>query len=146
VADMLKNPWVIGILSSVIAGLILLRIGKARSSTEKENKAMSFLSPGQVIRELDKLPPLQRESAAKSYDGIPVSLEVTLEDAFHDPTMGKPRIIMLHKRNYQISTFVDLEQYPEFRVMKKGHKFRVEAEIASAALGDMTLKNCKFYF
>jgi len=158
--EALTNPWVIGIGTTIIAGIIVglilyyvFRIGKAEPRKQMssslpaiEEKPISNILPKEIIEHLDSLPPLQRESAAKNYEGIKVSWEVTLRSAFFNRVNGEPYVIMVHERNYQIVCSVDLEQYPELRVMKEGHQFRIEGEIASVGRLGIRLRNCRFHF
>ncbi|MBI2853170.1 MAG: hypothetical protein HYX84_08775 [Chloroflexi bacterium] len=174
--EFFTNPWVIGIgstvIASVIAGLVLYHgfgIGKAKAQKQTSNpqqhtipisshppieekieeKPKNTLLPEEIIGYLDGLPPFQRESAAKNYEGITVSWDVTLfststglhgETYLNVSSQGKSQPPI-------ICPVQDLARYPEVKVMKKGIPFRVEGQIDHVSnLGVIALHNCQFHF
>jgi hypothetical protein len=154
--EWLRNPWVIGIGSAVIAGLILyyaFGIGKAKPRRQMssglpagEETPISKLPPKEITGYLHSVPPLQKEAAAKNYEGIRVSWEVNLEAA-HPAYDGKLHLMMLDKEKYPwVCCDVDPSNYPELRIMKKERLFRTEGEIKSANEAIIELINCQLRF
>jgi hypothetical protein len=112
--EFLANPWVIGIGTALIAGLILyfvFGIGKPKSKhgqittaiQEKKHStlppipvesAMNDITPQNIKRYLNSLPPLQRDSAAENYKGIRVSWKLNLAYA-NTTSSGKLHLMML---------------------------------------------------
>lgn len=165
--EFFANPWVIGIGTAVIAGLILyfgFGIGKSKPKhdqiatvTEEKNRSTSppvpaeqttsDITPQDIIEYLDSLPPLQKDSAAEHYKGIKVSWLVNLRSG-HNVKNGKLRLMMGTKGSVRPWIFceVDPKQYPLLRVIKKNQSFRVDGEIKQVSSGDIDLKNCRLSF
>ena len=164
--EFFTNPWVIGIGTAVIAGLVLyfgFGIGKSKPKhdqiatvTEERNRstsppvpaeqAPSDITPQDIIKYLDSLPPLQKDSAAEHYKGIKVSWMLNLQDGRTLPD-GKFHMMMLSKGEYPwVYCDVDPEQYPILRVINKTQLFTVEGEIEAAQKGTIELKNCQLFF
>jgi len=165
--EALTNPWVIGIGTTIIAGLILyygFGIGKAKprkqtsnhqehpmpvSSHPVEERSRSNLLPEEIMGYLNGLPPFQRQSAAKNYEGITVSWEVTLLNVDTTPD-GETYLLVYSKgelRHPIKCPVEDLARYPEVKIMKEGVQFRVEGHIDHVSdLGLITLRNCQFHF
>jgi len=172
----LSNPWFTGIVASIIAGLILyfiFGVGKAkskqklngqvtiipdnsakgpipgsnvRSTTPTDIPVKPSVTPDEIDKYLDHLPPLQREASAQNYVGIKVSWAVKLKSSF---TSGGKQYLML---TYGSSIFtnvmcqIDLAKYPEIRVMKEGHPMIVEGTISSVERLRVNLQDCTFIF
>ena len=171
--EFFTNPWVIGIGTGVIVGLILyfvLGIGKHKSRPgqlttqltttiqEKNHStpppvpaqdAMSNITLKNIKKYLDSLPPLQRDSAADNYKGIKVSWKVNLHGVSTLPDR-KLRLHMYHRGDlfsFQINcTVEDPNQYPLLRVINKTQLFTVEGEIEKITPISIALKNCQFIF
>jgi hypothetical protein len=165
--EFFTNPWVIGIGTAVIAGLILrfaLGVGKPKPKhgqiatvTEERNRstsppvpaeqAPSDITPLDIIDYLDSLPPLQKDSAAEHYKGIKVSWQVYLTSG-HALGKGKLRLMMGVKKSIRPWIFceVDPKQYPLLRVIKKTQSFRVDGKIKQVSGGDIELENCRLSF
>jgi len=165
--EFFTNPWVIGIGTAVIAGLVLyfgFGIGRPKPKhdqistfTEEKNRstsppvpteqATSDITPQDIIKYLDSLPPLQKDSAAQHYKRIKVSWLVHLWSG-HNLENGKLRLMMGTKGSLRPWIFcdVDPEQYPLLRVIKEPQSFRVDGEIKEVSGSDIYLKNCRLSF
>jgi len=165
--ELFTNPWVIGIGTAVIAGLILrfvFGVGKSKpkhyqisTATEDKNpsasppvpteQAAGDITPQDIMNYLDGLPPLQKDSAAQHYKGIKVSWLVNLRNGYNLEN-GKLRLIMGTKGKLFPWIFcdVDPEQYPLLRVIKETQPFRVDGEIKQVSGHDIDLKNCRLSF
>ena len=105
------------------------------------------LTPDGIIRHVLALPPFQRQSAAKNYEGIRVSWRLRLFSA--DAYAGKAYV------NGDMTDFsstvrceVDLDRYPEFKVMEPGRPFWVEGRVSTVdhALRLISLTGCSFRY
>jgi len=165
--EFFTNPWVIGIGTGVIVGLILyfvFGIGKSKPKydqiatvTEEKHRstsppvpaeqATSDITPQDIIKYLDSLPPLQKDSAAQHYKGIKVSWLVNLQSG-HKLANGKLRLMMTTKGSLRPWIFceADPEQYPLLRVIKETQSFRVDGKIKQISFSDIELKNCRLSF
>jgi hypothetical protein len=165
--DLVSNPWFIGIGASVIAGLLLyfvFGIGKTKhkpehaksdivthSDTESSSvmpvvKPDSIPTPKEISEYLHGLPPLQIDQAARNYQGISVRWEVELSSSFN--ANGKQYIILNSQEHGGLSIVcpIDIEKYPQLKILKKGHPFIVEGIIVSVDIGKINLDSCHLYF
>jgi hypothetical protein len=162
--EILTNPWVIGIGTAVIAGLILrfvFGIGKSKpkhdqAATITESKGLSKsplvpteqltndITPQHIMDYLGNLPPLQKDSAGDHYKVINVSWLLTLR-AGHKLENGKLRLMMRPKGKAfpWVYCQVDPNQYPVLRVIKETQELRVDGEIKGVSGHDIYLKNCR---
>ena len=155
--EFLTNPWVIGIGTAVIAGVILyftFRIWIPKSkhdqiSTEVPGQSTtSDITPNNIISYLKSLPPLQQESAAEHHKGIRVSWKVTLEGGT-TLSDGESYLLMLYEGKSLsplVTCSLDPNKYPILRVTKKTQLFTVEGEIEEVTLSEIRLKNCRLFF
>jgi hypothetical protein len=115
------------------------------SPTTSSETSKSNISPREIFKYLDSIPPFQRDSIAKNYKDIKVKWDVQFSNYF---SSGGIHYLML---TYQGSIFsdilcqVDLVKYPEFRVIQKDQKLVVEGIIDSVD-NKVNLKNCSFTF
>lgn len=84
--NVLTNPHFMGISITVIAGLILayfFGIGKEKTDTTSINKGTKFnkITPAQIRKALDNLPPYQKDDIAKNYKGYRIKWSLQLESA-----------------------------------------------------------------
>ena len=164
--EFFTNPWVIGIGTAVIAGLVLYFIfgilkpkskhGQLATTNQERNHSTpppvpveistDVITPQSISKYLNSLPPLQQDSAAEHYKGIKVSWMLNLQDGYTLPD-GKFHIMMRSKGEYPwVYCDVDPEQYPILRVINKTQLFTVEGEIKAANKGTIELKNCQLFF
>jgi len=167
--EFFTNPWVIGIGTGVIVGLILrfvFGVGKPKSkhsqiatATQEKNHstpppipaqgATSDITPTNIKEYLDSLPPLQRDLAAENYKGIKVSWKVHLSSA---STLFDRKLHLYMYFSGQFPhkivtcTVEDPQQYPILRVIKETQVFTVEGEIEEVKDTAIKLKNARFFF
>lgn len=170
--EFFTNPWVIGIGTAIIAGVIVALIlrfvfgiwkpkpkhNQISPTIEDKNhstpppvlseKTISDITPKKIREYLDSLPPLQKDSAAENYKGIRVSWKVNLAGASTQRD-GKLYLVMFPPERLpftSIACTVDPDQYPILRVIKKDQTFTIEGEIEEARSSSIELKNCRFFF
>ncbi len=169
--DIFANPWVIGIGTAVIAGLVLyfvFGIGKPKRKHQLDKpaaitqhdiqqnaqaalpsvsveKGKSNITANEIYEYLKSLPPLQRDTAALNYKGIKVSWKVNLSYGFHQRS-GELNLGMRDKEHNSVYCNIDDALYPELKIIKSDQEFIVEGEITEAHLGGITLKNCRLFF
>lgn len=170
--EFFSSPWFIGIGTAVVAGLIVelilyfvfgkgkkkpkLEPDKTVTNTQSNIQSLSnnlntspsvAFTPQDIQKELHKLPPFQVEQAAKNYEGIQVKWTVVLSSIFSLPT-GDKYIITRIKDTMSptITCPIDIEDYPQLKVIKNDQPFIIEGTIASVILGNIYLKNCRLFF
>jgi hypothetical protein len=164
--EFFTNPWLIGIGTAVIAGLILhfgFGIGKPKpkdsqiaTTIQEKNHSTPLpqpldsisndITPSKITNYLRTLPPVQQESAAAHYKGIKVSWKLNLQHT-HTISGVKLHLMMLNNGKYPwVYCDVDPNEYPILRVIKKNQLFTVQGEIESVSSGTIILKNCQLFF
>jgi hypothetical protein len=164
--EFFTNPWVIGIGTPIIAGLILYFVfGIGKPKTKHNQVPTTFqgnnhstplpqspdiisntITPNEIKDYLRSLPPAQQESSAAHYKDIRVSWKLNLEHA-RTVSGGKLHLMMLSNGKYPwVCCDVNPNEYPILRVIKKTQLFTVEAEIDSVRPGTIWLKNCQLFF
>ena len=165
--ETLANPWFIGVATSVIGGILLyygFRTVKAKTRNPNSNfkdgteenltvsspagneKEINKLLPKDIVQYLRSLPPFQKESAGKNYEGIKVAWEVNLQYTTQI-SKGNQLLIMFHKgKPPSVSCVVDVGHYPELKIIKQDQDFIIEGEIKSAREAGIELTNCRFRF
>ena len=101
------------------------------------------ISPKEVINQVSDGPLLQREGKAKSYIGLKVDWEgflftIHMRDEIHAN-------VRLSSSKMSLTPFIDTEvkidDYPQLKVLKEGHKIKVTGEIVKVGSSDITLRN-----
>jgi hypothetical protein len=145
--NLFSNPYTIGIISAVIAGLILyfvFGIGKEKKDSTSVDKTAKFnkITPVQIIKTLDNIPPYQKDDVAKNYKGYRIKWKLQLESAYKSDGRN---IRIQASWNGGIRPLIYLsvnsKKYPEFKNMKQGKKFIVEGSIKNVD-SIIDLENC----
>jgi hypothetical protein len=169
-SDLLANTWVVTIVGTVVAGVVVglilyfgFGIGKSNDKQKKaENnpqieptkqpdnltkKTYDKLTPLEIRDYLRNLPPFQREDAADHYKGIKVSWVVSIEYSEKRPN-GNVFLMTEYERHISPSIYLEIElvKYPELKIINKDQEFRIEGEIDTISSGSIKLTNCKLYF
>jgi hypothetical protein len=109
-------------------------------------KNITNISPFDITEQLNNTPPMQVDNVAKNYKGINVSWRLNLENA-HETSSGLTRLMLLNNGIYPwVFCDIELDKYPQFKIINKNELFTVKGEIESVEGGTITLKNCKFKF
>jgi hypothetical protein len=162
--DILANPWVVGIGTAIIAGLVLyyaFGIGRTKhmrhktgpeshpqpvTNSREERGSISSVTPKQIVKYLRSLPPLQTDLVANNYKGIKVRWKVNLETA-RPLAEGKLHLMLLNRGEYPwVICEVESKRYPELGIIKKNTLFTIQGEIESVDEGTIHLKDCQLYF
>ncbi len=134
--EFLSNPWTIGIggtfIASLAAGLLLYYWPRVLSRLTTRRKPSLAPNPKQIMDQLDAVPPLQRDQVAANYKGIPVKWNVNLYST--STTHSGQTVVFVRYKNRRvpvISFAIDLETYPQLKVLLPKHPIVVEGEIGS---------------
>jgi len=150
-----SNPWVIGIGITVIGGLILwlilyfiFGVGKSKHTTVAPSSApntKNSVTPEEIIQTLDKTPPYQRNDAAKNYIGLEVFWLVEFKSI---TTLNGMQLIAMPPNEYGpvIICPIDIEHYPQFKIMKSGENITIEGTIAEVKYSEIYLRDCNIHF
>lgn len=90
--------------------------------------------PDQIIAEIHALPPAQRDNAMHNYDNLLVKWRVIYSNASTPNPNGPLEMYFtsLRKRNEErVVCRADLEQHPELKTLKQGHKLWLAGKIES---------------
>jgi len=164
--EIFTNPWLVGIGTTIIAGLVLyfvFGIGKTNPKHEKTKTTMviqpniesspsepstSRPTPEEIRESLKILPPFQVEQAAKNYKGIAVKWTVVLISCSTSPFGGRQYVLAHPPSGHSpyIDLYTDIEKYPRLKILSEGQTFTVEGIIASVGITEISLVNCRLYF
>jgi hypothetical protein len=103
------------------------------------------ITPEGILEYLNNLPPFQFDKTAKNYEGIDVKWKVVLGSSF---LVDNEQYITMHSPKHifpPIVCQINIEKYPQLKIMKKGHEFTIEGTIASVERMGINLNNCRFY-
>ena len=154
-----KN-WIFSGIGVFILTLIMSGILYVAKTGNQQNDIrspkMSEPTPQQICDTLDKLPPLQKEDIAKSYEGIKIDWQLEFNSANKNKTMfeeyrGKYIDIAFHIPGPNLSRLVwcwkvKLSDYPEFKVMIPGKMVRVRGIIGHIDALSITVENVVFSY
>ena len=106
-------------------------------------------TPDQVIESLSALAPFQRDKVAESYVGQSVEWKVSFHNIISISESRKD--LLLFNENYQLTPAiychnVDLQKYPEFKLMKEKEKFSLKGKIKSIQSDTFILEDCEYFF
>jgi hypothetical protein len=145
------EPVLIAIVIAILAGVVLLVIeyrtkwfAKSLSARDRESPTevrdtpptssrgyREHPSPREVIEEIEKLPPFQRETAEEHYTGLRVKWRTAYLDVLRKE--GNRATLVMRDESHVYPAIVceiDTSEYPEARTAKSGHKVWVSGEIA----------------
>jgi len=95
--------------------------------------------PREIIQEINERPPFQQPTAAESYLGLRVSWDATFESVFQ-VSSGLWHMCLCDRGSYPwIYCDVDIKDFPELKIAKKGAQLRVAGEIIVISDGTITL-------
>jgi hypothetical protein len=135
---------------SMIAGRDIV-VGGEKKTVVEERKSVSNdhtqVTPEQIFEYLDGLPPLQRDSASRNYQGIKVSWLVKFGNAVSHNN-GQLLLIMRYSYNFMsigVTCMISVRSYPKLKIIKEDHEFLIEGtiEFIDSAARRINLKNCK---
>jgi hypothetical protein len=122
----------------VLTGTILLVVS-FRSTQEVQ---LTHPNPQEIQDEINKVATYKQGEIAKSYVDLPVTWAVTLFSI--NSNTGGDRIQASSVDNELISIFftINIDDYPQLKIMKQGEEFIVQGTITSANLYYIDLGNC----
>jgi len=138
---------------SVIAGRDIV-IGEKQKTIIKEKVSVLDnhvqVTPEEIVEYLNGLPPLQRKSGSRSYQGIKVSWLVKFKNAVPQKN-GKLFLITHYPYNFMwinVTCTVSKRSYPKLKIIEKNHSIQLEGVVESVDPISMTinLKNCRLDF
>ena len=100
-------------------------------------------SPREIIHGLDGLPPYQALQVRDSYKGIKVIWKLT----FYTLNLREEGTTFLMLRDQGkdpwVYCVVNLEEYPELKIIKEGHVLWVAGTVSSVEISGINLKDCR---
>lgn len=115
----------------------------------KKSKNVSKLSPEDILKQLESVPPFQQKEVSKNYSGIKVVWNVLFRSAYVEKTGddgNNVRLILSPNNGYLrplINCHVNINEYPELKVSKKNTKITIAGEILEVSTLLIDLKNVK---
>jgi hypothetical protein len=155
-------------LLTLVAGIVVVVVGlileyrtkwfaraleSARGKQDGVDEYMAHPTPSEIAVELDRLPVLQQESAAKRFVGRKVDWFVLLREVGNTEKEKGRRVSARDYSQYAAAVMfdVDLDKYPEFSILGPQHNLRkrlhVKGEISEIKrepnnMWGFTLSNC----
>ena len=122
------------------------------NSNTKQITTQLAIEPKRNITPLDidkafiDLPPFQIEQVAKNFQGIKVEWLIELSSIFS--VENKWYLITRYPEQSfpQIVCPIDVEKYPQLKIMKSGETFKINGTIVSVEKGKINLDKCSLYF
>jgi len=95
-----------------------------------------------IVQTIEKLPPYQREEAAKNYVGLPISWETTFVSLSISQDIAR-LFLNINDRYPWITCSVKLNEYPELKVANSGTRIRLTGSIKYVRGHDIELEKVK---
>lgn len=100
------------------------------------------LYPDSILKEIDKVPPLQRPSVVEGYKGLTVQWQTSFIDAVPFGKRDSIHLMLLGQGSHPwIYCDVSIKDYPELKVMKESTRIIVIGKIAEIAFGKISLRD-----
>jgi hypothetical protein len=127
-----NKEWLFsGVGIALISGLIFIvrRILSNKKWPFDENEFKIKPFPRDIVKEVDSVPPFQVNEKERSYIGLKIQWKCTLQD-IKKRNGDEILISFLDRGNYPwIYCNVSTNQYPEFKILKKGESAWVAGKI-----------------
>ena len=105
------------------------------------------IKPEDIIKEIENAPPFQRDDVAKNYENISVNWDVYFESIFDKGNKEIRLMLGANSFGYPwIYCSVNLEEYPEIKVIKTGKRIWITGKIARVRGHEIYLTGCKLKF
>jgi hypothetical protein len=104
------------------------------------------ITPNEIEKALEDLPPFQIQQGTNNFVGLEVDWLVELRSTF---TIENQLYLITSSPNSYLLDIVfpiDIEQYPQLKIMKEGEQFVVKGKIADVYSNKITLDHCSLQF
>jgi len=147
--EFIKNnyQWIFSGVGISVLTLLYFVIRKLFRKKKTKNKSEVFnLLPDEIIKEMDKIPPLQRDKLKESYNGLRVEWKTKFLIANLSKN-GNVHLMLLDRGNYPwICCDVKINDYPELKVVKEGAVIWISGEIIEVDGNKITVKPSSLRF
>lgn len=147
------------IIVVIVGALLVFKLGINGEKREDAKQAASTqvpasttqvksITPQGIMDAINSLPPLQQDAATENYKGIKVSWLVYLGAGSTSVSNKNLYTITLRDKgsNIFIVCDIDLNNYPQLKIIKRDQMFTVEGEIKNVDPLWINLINCKLSF
>ena len=106
------------------------------------------IKPVDIQNQIESLPILQQENAGDNYKGIKVNWQVFLSGTYR---IDNNQYILLRYFNDEfngilIQCIINIDKYPELKIINKNQQFNVKGSIKSATTSNIDLNDCELNF
>ncbi len=147
--EFIKNnyQWIFSGVGISVITLLYFVIRKLFKKNRTESKSEVFnLLPKKIIKEIDKIPPLQRDKLKESYKGLRVEWKTKFYSANLNKN-GNVSLMLLDRGDFPlILCDVNINDYPELNVVKEGAVIWISGEIIDVDVVSITVKPSSLRF